>query len=313
MNAVLAPWRGQVRDFVDLTKPRITLLVLVTAFVGMWLAAGGRPAPGLVLWTLLGTALAASSSGVLNNVIDRHVDARMSRTRERALPAGRVRPERALAWGLLLGVAAFLLLSATVNLTAAGLALGTIAFYVGIYTAWLKRTSPACTEIGSVAGAAPPLIGWAAVTGGLSLPAWVLFGILFLWQPPHFWTLALVRAEEYRRAGLPMLPVVRGERVTRRRMLLYTAALLPTSALPFFLGLTGPLYLLGSLLLSGIYLGLTWCWSRRPLSPPQARQLFGFSILYLFALCALILADCRCGLTGTDGAFHALFERLTLT
>jgi len=294
VNAAAAGLRAQSKDYFDLTKPRITLLVLVTAFTGMWLAAGGFPPLDLTVWTLLGTALAASSSSVLNNVIDRHVDGLMSRTRARALPAGRVSAPGAVAWGVLLGVAAFALLAATVNALAAWLAVGTIAFYVGIYTVWLKRATPLCTSIGGIAGAAPPLIGWAGVTGEVGLPALALFLILFLWQPPHFWALALIRADEYRRAKLPMLPVARGERATKRQMLLYTAALLPASVAPYAWGWMGPVYLAVALALGVGYLALTVDFARRPITTQSARRLFGFSILYLFVLFVMMFADCRC-------------------
>ncbi len=294
MNAVAAGLRAQSKDYFDLTKPRITLLVLVTAFTGMWLAAGGLPPLDLAFWTLLGTALAASSSSVLNNVVDRHVDGLMSRTRERALPSGRVRAPHAVAWGVLLGLSAFALLVATVNALAAWLAVGTIAFYVGIYTIWLKRATPLCTSIGGIAGAAPPLIGWAGVTGEVGPPALALFLILFLWQPPHFWALALLRADEYRRAKLPMLPVARGERVTKRQMLLYTVALLPASVVPYAWGWMGNFYLAVALALGGGYLALTVDFARRPITARSARRLFGFSILYLFVLFVMMFVDCRC-------------------
>lgn len=291
MNTAVASAHSWWKDYVDLTKPRIMLLVLVTAFAGMWLAAGRMPDPLLVLFTLLGTGLASASSAVLNNYIDRDVDKRMMRTQDRALPAGRVSAWRALLFGLGLGLAAFALLAWTVNSLAAWLAVGTIAFYVLVYTLWLKRRSPLCTAVGGVAGALPPVIGWAAVSAGVDWPALALFGILFLWQPPHFWALALLRADEYRQAGLPMLPVVRGERVTKRQMLLYTLALLPASAAPFVLNLTGWLYLTTALALGIAYLTWTVDFVRRPLTRQGARGLFLFSILYLFSLFLVMFLD----------------------
>lgn len=293
MNTAVVSASSQLKDFFELTKPRITLLVLVTAFAGMWLAAGGMPEPALVLFTLLGTGLASASSAVLNNYVDREVDKRMSRTQDRALPAGRVSAVHALLFGLGLGLAAFALLVWTVNALTAWLAVGTIAFYVLVYTVWLKRRSPLCTSIGGVAGALPPVIGWAAVHAGVDWPTLALFGILFLWQPPHFWALALLRADEYRDAGLPMLPVVRGQRATKRQMLLYTLALLPVSVAPFLMNLTGWLYLAAALALGVVYLARTLDFARRPLSRTGARGLFLFSILYLFSLFLAMFVDTR--------------------
>jgi protoheme IX farnesyltransferase len=238
--------------------------------------------------------LASAASGALNNYVDRDADKRMSRTQDRALPAGRLQPQQALWWGLSLSVISFFFLSLTVNLLTAGLAVSTIAFYVLIYTMWLKRTSPLCTAIGGVAGALPPVIGWAAVTGTIEWPALVLFGVMFLWQPPHFWALALLRADEYRRAEMPMLPVVRGERVTKRQMLLYTIALIPASAALYFLNMVGLFYLIVALVLGGLYLALTIDFARKPVTAQSAKQLFKFSILYLFLLFVMMFVDCHC-------------------
>lgn len=295
MNTTVTAARNQFRDFVELTKPRITVLVLVTTFTGMWLAAGGMPALELTVLALLGTALASGASGALNNYIDREADKLMARTQARALPAGRMSAPLALGWGVFLAVVSFVFLYGAVNPAAAWLALGTIGFYVFVYTAWLKRRSPLCTSIGGVAGALPPVIGWAAVTGGVDWPAMALFGIMFLWQPPHFWALALTRVEEYRRARFPVLPAVRGERVTKRQMLLYTVALLPATSGLYVLGLVGPLYLAVSLVLGAAYLALTVDFVRKPVTPKGAKGLFGFSIVYLLLLFVMMFADCRCG------------------
>lgn len=273
--------RGSLRDYLDLTKPRITLLVLITAFAGMWLAARGLPSPELIITTLAGIGLAASSSSTLNNYVDRELDQRMARTRHRALPAGRLRPEQALVWGIALGIASFALLATAVNWLTAFLALGTILFYVGIYTIWLKRTTPLCTAVGGIAGALPPLIGWTAVTGHFDLLPLALFAILFLWQPPHFWALALMRVDEYRAAGFPMLPVVRGEAVTKRQMALYTIALVGVSLWPYFLGAVGLLYLDVAVPLGIGYLALTVNFIARPITAHSARQLFLYSVCYL--------------------------------
>jgi protoheme IX farnesyltransferase len=218
----------------------------------------------------------------------------MARTRNRALPAGRIDPQLALYFGFLLGITAFAILFFAVNPLAAWLAAGTVFFYVGVYTLWLKRTTPLCTEVGGVAGALPPVIGWAAVTNEIGWPALVLFLIIFLWQPPHFWALALLRADEYRQAGLPMLPVARGERVTKTRMLVYTTALLPATAAMYWFNLVGPAYLLVALGLGLAYLGLTIDFSGKPVTKQGARRLFGFSITYLLVLFIMMFADCQC-------------------
>jgi protoheme IX farnesyltransferase len=294
VGATLTAVRCQVGDFVELTKPRITLLVLVTTFTGMWLASAGALALELVFLTLVGTGLASASSGVLNNYTDREIDKYMARTRNRALPAGRMDAQLALWFGLLLGLTAFVILFIAVNPLTAWLAVGTIFFYVAIYTVWLKRSSPLCTEVGGVAGALPPVIGWAAVTGEIGWPALVLFLIMFLWQPPHFWALALLRADEYRRAGLPMLPVTHGVGVTKIRMLIYTVALLPATAAMYWLHLVGLAYLIVALGLGLAYLGLTIDFVRKPVTQQGARRLFGFSITYLLILFTTIFVNCQC-------------------
>ena len=294
MGATLTAVRCQVSDFVELTKPRITLLVLVTTFTGMWLASAGSLSLELVFLTLMGTGLASASSGVLNNYTDREIDKYMARTRNRALPTGRMDPMIALWFGLLLGLTAFVILFIAVNPLTAWLAVGTIFFYVAVYTVWLKRSSPLCTEVGGVAGALPPVIGWTAVTGDIGWPALVMFLIMFLWQPPHFWALALLRADEYRQAGLPMLPVARGVGVTKIRMLIYTAALLPATAAMYWLHLVGFAYLVVALGLGLAYLGLTIDFARKPVTPQGARRLFGFSISYLLMLFTMIFVDCQC-------------------
>jgi len=294
VGATLTAVRCQVSDFVELTKPRITLLVLVTTFTGMWLASAGSLSLELVFLTLMGTGLASASSGVLNNYTDREIDKYMARTRNRALPTGRMDPMIALWFGLLLGLTAFVILFIAVNPLTAWLAVGTIFFYVAVYTVWLKRSSPLCTEVGGVAGALPPVIGWTAVTGDIGWPALVMFLIMFLWQPPHFWALALLRADEYRQAGLPMLPVARGVGVTKIRMLIYTAALLPATAAMYWLHLVGFAYLVVALGLGLAYLGLTIDFARKPVTPQGARRLFGFSISYLLMLFTMIFVDCQC-------------------
>lgn len=283
--------RTQAADYVELTKPRIALVVLVTTFAGMWLAAGPTLEPWLVMCTLTGTWLASSSAGLLNNYIDHDIDPLMSRTAKRATAAGRLDLQQVLHVGLALGGAAFVLLLLTVNLLSAALAVGTIYFYVVIYTMWLKRRSDLCTEIGGVAGALPPVIGWAAVTGEVGLPAILLFIIMFIWQPPHFWVLALLRAEEYRRAGIPMLPVTSGSFVTKAKMLLYTAALLPATMALAVTGYAGQLYLLVSTMAGLVYLAWTIDFARRPVQRKGALNLFLFSIAYLLLVFTVIFID----------------------
>ena len=294
MNATITAARSQVNDFIEICKPRIALLVLVTTFTGMWLAGNGTVAFDLVILTLLGTGLASAASGAFNNYIDREVDKQMARTRTRALPSSRLHPQQALWLGVMLSLWSFAILFYLVNPLTAYLTAGTIFFYVVIYTKWLKRTSPLCTEVGGVAGALPPVIGWAAVTNEIGWPALVMFLIMFIWQPPHFWALALLRADEYRAAKLPMLPVVSGKRATKTRMLIYTIALLPASLAMYWLHLVGPTYLILSVVLGITYLVLTIDFARKPITHQSTRRLFGFSILYLLGLFTLIFIDCQC-------------------
>jgi protoheme IX farnesyltransferase len=295
MSTTVLGVRSTFSDLLELTKPRINLLVLVTTFSGMWLAAGGSPSLKLVFATLFGTGLAAAASAVLNNYVDRDIDARMARTQHRALPSGRIDPLLALQFGAVLAVAALSILFVFVNVLAASLAAFTIGFYVVIYTLWLKRSSPWCTEIGGIAGALPAVIGWAALANHIDWPALVMFLILFLWQPPHFWALALLRADDYRRAGIPMLPVASGVAATKTRMLLYTAILVPVTLLMYSLHLVGIIYLAIASLLGAIYIGWTLNFVRKPLTAKRARSLFAFSIIYILVLFYMMFVDCRCG------------------
>ena len=294
MNATISAVRTQASDLFEISKPRIALLVLLTTFAGMWLAGGGHVPLDLVIYTLIGTSLASASSGALNNYVDREVDKLMARTRNRALPTSRLQPQQALWFGAILSISSFAILFYLVNPLTAYLALGTTFFYVVIYTIWLKRTSPLCTEIGGVAGALPPVIGWAAVTNDISWQAMVMFLIMFIWQPPHFWALALIRVDEYRKANLPMLPVVSGMEVTKFRMLLYTIVLIPVSTTMYWFNLSGPIYLVAALVLSIIYLGITIDFARKPITHQSTKRLFGFSIIYLCGLFVFIFADCQC-------------------
>ena len=278
------------RDYLALTKPRIIVLLLVTTVPSMIIAQRGMPSLGLVLLTLLGGALAAGGANAINCYLDRDIDSIMSRTRERPLPAGSVEPERALLFGISLGVVAFVLLAIAVNLVSALLALAALAFYVFVYTLWLKRSSPQNIVIGGAAGAMPPLVGWAAVTGGLDWAALLLFGIIVLWTPPHFWALALRYRSDYARAGVPMLPAVRGVDETKRQILLYTVALVACTLLLVPVAGMGGLYLASALFLGAGFLALALrLW--RSGTPQASRALFAYSILYLGLLFASMGLD----------------------
>ena len=215
-----------VRDYVLLTKPRIVVLLLITGFAAMWVAAGGPPPPGVTVVTMVGLAMSCGAANAINMWYDRDIDAIMTRTQRRPLPAGRLTPAQALRFGVVTGVLSFLVLL-TVNLLTALLATAGLLFYVLVYTMWLKRSTVHNIVIGGAAGAAPPLVGWAAVTGRLDWAALVMFLVVFVWTPPHFWALALFRGEDYERAGVPMLPVVRGERAAKWQILFYSLLLIP--------------------------------------------------------------------------------------
>ena len=282
--------RETLVTYVRLTKPRIILLLLVTTVPAMVLAARGMPSPWLVLATLGGGTIAAGSANAINCYLDRDVDQVMRRTRRRPLPAHQVSPESALRFGYFLGAASFLFLSIAVNVLAASLALSAIAFYVFVYTLWLKRTTTQNIVIGGAAGAVPALVGWAAVTGSVGLPAWVLFAIVFVWTPPHFWALALRYRADYAAAGIPMLPVVRGEEETRRQILLYSLALFATTMVLYPVGHMGPTYLAAAIILGGLFVYRALrLWRER--TPALAVSLFKFSIAYLALLFAAVAAD----------------------
>lgn len=277
-------------SYVRLTKPRIILLLLITTVPAMVLASRGMPSPWLVMATLVGGAVAAGSANAINCYLDRDIDGIMRRTRRRPLPAHQVSPESALRFGYLLGVISFLFLSIAVNVLAACLALSAIAFYVFVYTLWLKRTTEQNIVIGGAAGAIPALVGWAAVTGSVALPAWVLFAIVFVWTPPHFWALALRYRSDYAAAGVPMMPVVRGEEETRRQILLYSLVLFATTLVLYPVAHMGPLYLASAVVLGGVFVYKALrLWRER--TPALAVSLFQFSIAYLALLFAAVAAD----------------------
>jgi protoheme IX farnesyltransferase len=290
--AVAAPSRARqaVADYATLTKPKVQTLLLFTTVTTMLVA--GDPSLGLLLVTCLGGYLSAGGAAAVNHVLDRDLDARMARTATRPVPAGRVSPRAGIAYGLVLQALSFALLATAVNLPAAVLALAGFLGYVVVYTMWLKRRTPQNIVIGGAAGAVPPLVGWAAVTGSLSGTAIYLFAIVFFWTPPHFWSLSLLMKDEYARVGVPMLPVVRGERETRRQILLYTILLYAITQLPFCAGAFGLVYLGASLVLGAAFIGGAVVLGRRA-DRRTALRLYLFSMAYLALLFAAMVADAR--------------------
>ena len=284
------PAREIVLDYVSLAKPRIIPLLLITALGGMMMAQRGWPSTGLVVLTLLGGALAAAGAGAINCWIDRDLDGEMLRTRRRPLPDGRIAPSHALLFGIALGLAAFLVLAFLVNVLAATLAISGLLFYVFIYTLWLKRWTVQNIVIGGAAGAVPPVVGWAAVTHRVDLTAIYLFAVIFLWTPPHFWALALRLKGDYARAQVPMLPVVRGEAVARRQILLYTVVLVAVTLAVVVTGALGLLYLAGAVVLGGVFIALAVA-TLRSRRQRWSRLLFDYSIAYLGLLFAVMVAD----------------------
>jgi protoheme IX farnesyltransferase len=284
------PAREVGLDYVSLAKPRIIPLLLITALGGMMMAQRGWPATGLVVLTLLGGALAAAGAGAINCWIDRDLDGEMLRTRRRPLPDGRIAPSHALLFGIALGLAAFVLLAFWVNVLAATLAISGLLFYVFVYTLWLKRWTVQNIVIGGAAGAVPPVVGWAAVTHRVDLTAIYLFAVIFLWTPPHFWALALRLKGDYARARVPMLPVVRGEAVARRQILLYTVVLVAVTLAVVVTGALGLLYLAGAVVLGGAFIALALV-NLRSQRQRWSRLLFDYSIAYLGLLFAVMVAD----------------------
>jgi protoheme IX farnesyltransferase len=286
--------RGSLRQtsaaYLRLTKPRIIVLLLITTVPAMMLAQRGMPSIWLVLATLLGGSIAAGSANAINCYLDRDIDEIMRRTRTRPLPAHQMEPMSALAFGFVLGAISFFFLSVMVNVLAASLALSAIAFYVFVYTMWLKRSSVQNIVVGGAAGAVPALVGWAAVTGTVGPPAWILFAIVFVWTPPHFWALAMRYSGDYAAAGIPMLPVVRGAEETRRQILLYSLVLFGTSLLLVPVASMGAIYAVAAITLGGWFV---WRALRlwRGGSPAESMRLFKFSIVYLGLLFAAVAVD----------------------
>jgi protoheme IX farnesyltransferase len=280
-----------VGDYIELMKPRVMSLVVFTAFVGL-LIAPGHVHPMVGFTALLCIAVGAGAAGALNMWYDADIDARMTRTAARPIPAGRVAPGEALAFGVMLAVGSVVVLGLLVNVIAAALLAVTIAFYVGVYTMWLKRWTPQNIVIGGAAGALPPVIGWVAATGSLAVEPILLFAIIFFWTPPHFWALSLYRTEDYARAGIPMLPVVAGARETRRQIVLYTLLLAPLGVAPWLLGYAGLSYGVVALATGAVMIALALrVRAEEEGTHTASKQLFGFSILYLFLLFAMLLVD----------------------
>ncbi|WP_312254347.1 heme o synthase [Stutzerimonas nitrititolerans] len=282
--------RATWRDYLELTKPRVVLLMLITSLVGMFLATRAGVPWTVLLFGNLGIALCAGGAAAVNHVVDRQIDSVMARTHKRPLAEGRVSPAAALTFALVLGVAGLLLLLAFTNALAAWLTLGSLIGYAVIYTGFLKRATPQNIVIGGLAGAAPPLLGWVAVTGQVSAEPLLLVLIIFAWTPPHFWALAIHRKAEYAKVNIPMLPVTHGEHYTKVHILLYTVALLAVSFMPYAIHMSGPLYLAAAALLGARFLH----WAvvlYRDSRPHAAIRTFKFSIWYLFALFIALLVD----------------------
>jgi protoheme IX farnesyltransferase len=282
--------RRRALAYVELTKPRIVMLVLFTGLPALLMAGPSVPAAPLFLGTLAGIALAAASAASFNHYLDRDIDALMKRTAQRPLPGRILPPAHAVGLGFVLAALSWLVLIQTSNVLAATIAMLSIVYYAVVYTAWLKRRTPQNIVIGGLAGASAPLIAWAAVTGQVGLPAILLTAIIFLWTPPHFWALSLYRRDDYARAGIPMLPVTHGEAETRRQILLYSLILVPATLALGALAVAGPLYLGAAAVLGACFIALAWrLW--RSAKVPQAIQLFRYSILYLFLLFVALTAD----------------------
>jgi len=282
--------RARLNEYYELTKPRVVMLIVFTAIVGMFLAVPGLPPWGGFLWGTLGIALQAASAAAVNQIIDRNIDARMARTCGRPLVTGALTMTESIAFATVLGIAGFLLLWFLVNPLTAVLTQFTLIGYAGIYTLYLKRATPQNIVIGGAAGAAPPVLGWVAVTGEVHPHSLILFLIIFIWTPPHFWALAIERHKEYAAADIPMLPVTHGLEFTRTQVLLYTVLLTAVTVLPFAVGMSGWLYLAGTLVLDGLFLYYAFRLKYAPV-PGLPMKTFGYSIIYLMAIFTLLLVD----------------------
>lgn len=290
-EAFVASGRAQTwRDYLELCKPKVVALMLLTALVGMYLASPGLVPMKLIIAAMTGIGFAAGSAAVINHLIDRRIDAIMARTKRRPIATGRVSPKQAIAFALLLAVISMAILVTYVNALTAWLTLATLMGYAVVYTMYLKRATPQNIVIGGAAGAAPPLLGWVAVTGHVSAASLLLVLIIFVWTPPHFWALAIYRYRDYAEADIPMLPVTHGVAFTKISILLYTLLLVAVSVLPFVIDMSGWLYFIGALLLGGRF--LQWSWRLyRTEQAIIAMKVFRFSIVYLMLLFVLLLAD----------------------
>jgi len=280
----------RLRDYVDLTKPRLLPLVLFTALPVFGMAAEGRPSLSFSVATLIGIALAAASANTLNAYIERELDARMVRTRTRPLPAGKLKPHSALMFGWVLGLLATAVLFAVGGTAAAGVGVASILYYVFVYTVWLKPRSSWNAVVGGAAGAAAPLIADVAVNGSIGMPGFLLFAIVFFWQPPHVWAIALYRKADYKAAGIPMLPNVIGDELTRRWMFVCTLGLVPVSLAPVFLGLLGPFYAVVAVAMN-VWFAASCFQVLRQRTDESAQKMFRVSLAYLFALYLAMLVD----------------------
>ena len=292
--AVRDPTAASVADYLQLLKPRVMSLVVFSGFAGL-VAAPVQPHPLLAAVAILCIAVASGASGAINMWYDRDIDAVMQRTRNRPIPQGRVNADEALAFGVVLAIGSVVVMGVALNWLAAGLLAAAILFYVFVYTIWLKRRTPQNIVIGGAAGAFPPMIGWAVATGQVSIESIALFLLIFMWTPPHFWALALYRAGDYEKAGVPMMPVVAGARATKRQMLIYTLLLFPLALAPWFLGMAGAIYGASAVLLGGLFI-LAALRVRADDSDRSAREMFAYSIFYLFALFTLLILDRAPGL-----------------
>lgn len=298
-----------IQSYYQLTKPRIIPLLLITTAAAMWMASDGATDPGLFLVTVIGGMLAAASAQTMNCIYDRDIDYAMERTRNRPIPSGRVKPVHAGIFAAVLAGLSFTVLVVFTNLLAALLAMAGIAFYMGIYTHLLKRHTPQNIVIGGAAGAIPALVGWAAVNNNLSIEAWILFAIVFVWTPPHFWALSLMLKDDYAKVGIPMLPVVVGEAATAKQIWIYTLLLIPTTLLLMYpFGGAGIVYGISAVGLGGIFVYEAWKLLQAPTDKTVAKSMFKFSILYMMLLCTSIVID---SLPQTQAAIDLLLKLLT--
>jgi protoheme IX farnesyltransferase len=302
-----------IHSYYQLTKPRIIPLLLITTAGSMWIAAQGEVDPLLLLVTLMGGTLAAASAQTINCIYDRDIDYAMERTRHRPIPAGKVQPRDALIFAIALAVSSFVLLTVFANLLAALLAFSGIIFYVLVYTHWLKRHSTQNIVIGGAAGAIPALVGWASVTDTLSWAAWLIFAIVFLWTPPHFWALALMIRDDYAKVGIPMLPVVAGDQATVRQIWYYTLITVFATVLLFYpLGASGILYVAIALSLGGLFIHKSWRLLQNPEDRAIAKELFLYSISYMMLLCLGMVVDSlpitHSLITATINQLHSIYQ-----